>query len=332
MALVFLSNMKSFQVEDGVTVLEGARRAGIVLEHSCKTGRCGTCRAHMSKGAVNTIGSDTSLSLVERANGWVLTCTDAPSSDELHLDAQDISVLADFPSRTTPCRIDSIDNVAPDVKRIFLRFPQKASPKFLAGQYVDVIGPNAIRRSYSLANKMAEDGRVELHVRQVQGGALSQYWFELAKPNDLLRLEGPKGTFFLRDAAGTNLIFLATGTGMAPVKAMLEDLASRDAGEHPSSITVLWGGRHASDIYWQPIFEELSNFSFVPVLSRGDSSWKGERGHVQQALLRSNLDWANTVVYACGSQAMIDSASTELVASGLSPKRFFSDAFVSSSI
>ena len=329
MALVQLANDKSFEAGPDVSMLDAARAAGLVLEHSCRTGRCGTCKARVTRGATAAIGDTSGLSAADSAAGFVLTCTTA-ALDEVHLDIEDVSLLADFPSRTSPCRIDAIARPAPDVVQVTLRFPPNASPKYLPGQYVDVIGAGGVRRSYSVACQPRSDGKVELHVRAVEGGAMSAYWFGAAKAGDLLRLEGPKGSFFLRDVAGLDLVFLATGTGIAPVKAMLEGLAERVPAGLPRSITVLWGGRIAADLYWVPHYEKLAGLDFVPVLSRADEAWTGARGHIQHVLMQRNPDWANSVVYACGSQAMIDSASAELLRAGLPTKRFYSDAFVSS--
>lgn len=330
MTLVRLVNDKTFEASIDVSILDAARAAGIVLEHSCRTGRCGTCKARVTQGTTVEIGDTSGLSASDRQGGYVLTCTTA-ALDEVHLDLEDVSLLADFPSRTSPCRIETLNQPASDVMRVVLRFPPNASPRYLPGQYVDIIGVGGIRRSYSLANQPRNDGKVELHIRSVEGGQMSAYWFGLAKAGDLLRLEGPKGSFFLRDVAGLDLIFLATGTGIAPVKAMLEGLADRVAGGLPRSISVFWGGRYAADLYWEPEIAGLSALEFIPVLSRAMQDWAGEHGHVQQALIRRQPNLANTVVYACGSQSMIDSAYTELIAAGLSPKRFYSDAFVSSS-
>ncbi|MCZ2497695.1 2Fe-2S iron-sulfur cluster binding domain-containing protein [Xylophilus sp. Kf1] len=331
MALVHLANDKSFEAALEVSILDAARSAGIVLEHSCRTGRCGSCKARVIGGSTRVIGDISGLSAAESEKGYVLTCTTA-ALNEVYLDIEDVSILADFPSRTTPCRIDSIKRAASDVVCVTLRFPPNASPNYLPGQYVDVIGSGSIRRSYSVAGQPSKDGKIDLHIRAVEGGVMSSYWFGAAKAGDLLRMEGPKGSFFLRDVSGLELVFLATGTGIAPVKAMLEGLATRVAPGLPKSITVLWGGRTAADIYWAPDIDPSLPFDFVPVLSRADEDWSGARGYVHKQLLKRMSDFSSAVIYACGSQAMIDDASRELIAAGLPPKRFFSDAFVSSSI
>lgn len=329
MSTVHLANDKRFEAAGDVSILAAARSAGVVLEYSCATGRCGTCKARVVRGSTVSIGDDSGLHVDERRDGFVLTCTSAAASD-LELDIEDVSELADIQVRTLPCRVDAIERVAPDVVQVRLRFPPNSALRYLAGQYVDVIGPGGTRRSYSIANAANASGKVDLQIREVEGGVLSGYWFSTCAANDLLRIEGPKGTFFLRDVAGLDLVLLATGTGIAPVKALLEDLAQRPAEARPRSTTLYWGGRVEKDHYWQPAVEGVE-LRFVPVLSRAGDAWTGRRGHVHLALLQDRPDLANAVIYACGSQAMIDSAHAASLAAGLPARKFFSDAFVSSS-
>jgi CDP-4-dehydro-6-deoxyglucose reductase len=158
---------------------------------------------------------------------------------------------------------------------------------------------------------------------------MSAYWFQKAQLNDLLHFEGPRGTFFWREVKGLDVVMLATGTGIAPIKAMLEELAGRPPTEQPHSLSLIWGGRVPADVYWNPAGAHPA-LKFTPTLSRADAAWTGARKHVQNILIDSSPNWPETVVYACGSSAMVGSARTALVQAGLPPKRFFADAFVSS--
>ena len=233
------------------------------------------------------------------------------------------------PTKTLPCRISSIDQLANDVVRVVLRLPPTADFSSIPGQYIDVIGPGGVRRSYSMANANTADKTLELHIRAVDGGVMSDYWFKQAKVNDLLRFNGPLGTFFLRSLKQIHLVFLATGTGIAPVKAMLESLTHIAPEQAPQSVTVFWGGRTPKDFYFDPQAIPAGH-RFVPVLSRAAEGWTGLSGYVQNALLATKPDLARTVVYACGSNAMIRSAKSSLLAAGLPDIRFFADAFVPS--
>jgi len=328
MALVTLSSGSSFEVSEKVSILEGAAQANIVLPYSCKTGRCSTCKCQVTNGATTALQPEIGLTEQEKAEGWILSCVRSAETD-VTLEVDDLGGVELPMVKTLPCRISQINRLAPDVVQVFLRLPPTADFNFIPGQYIDVIGPGGIRRSYSLANAASASKQLELHIRAVEGGAMSEYWFNQAKENDLLRLNGPLGTFFLRDMAGVDLIFLATGTGIAPVKAMLESLADLSQEQAPKSVTVLWGGRQSLDLYMS-LDDIPGKHSSILVQSRPDKSWSGAKGYVQDVLLDSAPNLDASVVYACGSDAMIHSAKTHLVDSGLPANRFFSDAFVCS--
>ena len=249
---------------------------------------------------------------------------------DLTLEVKDLGDVVLPVSKTWPCRISQIDRWAPDVVRVILRLPPSADFSFLAGQYIDIIGPNGVRRSYSLANASAAGKTLELHIRAVANGAMSNYWFSQAQVNDLLRLHGPLGTFFLRPLVSMDLVFLATGTGIAPVKAMLESLLDMPLEQRPRSVAVFWGGRLLQDLYWD-VKSIAAGQRYIPVLSRPQPSWTGEVGYVQDVFLAHAPDLSNTVVYACGSNAMIQNAQGLLAQAGLPPSRYYSDAFVCSS-
>lgn len=268
------------------------------------------------------------LTSEEKAQGFILSCVRSAST-EMIIEVEDLGDQVIPEVKTLPARISILENLAPDVLSVKLRFPPNTPFNFLAGQYVDVIGPGGIRRSYSVANAPALDNQLEIHIRAVQSGAMSQYWFEQAKVNDLLRINGPLGSFFIRPLNGLHLVFLATGTGIAPVKAMLEQIANTPLDNQPLSVSLYWGGRQRQDLYADPS-QWHASLRYVPVLSRTLDAWTGARGHVQNALLNDEPDWSNTVVYACGSDAMIQSAKAELTEAGLPTNRFYSDAFVPS--
>lgn len=324
-----LANETSFVSTGEETILTAAMKSEVALEYSCRTGRCGICKAYLISGDTIALAPETSLSPEESAKGYILTCCRGPTSD-VKLDIEDLGDLAKYKIKTLPARIDHIKLVSYDVVEVTLRTPPNSLLDYRAGQYIDVIGPKGIRRSYSLANAPREDGKLKLEIRKVEGGQLSQYWFNEAKQNDLLRIEGPLGTFCLRNKSSKNLVLLATGTGIAPVRAILEELSMSvsEGGIRYEHIFLYWGGRVEEDLYWTPEFLELP-LSFVPVLSRSPH-WIGRSGYVQQAVLEDQIDLSDASVYACGSETMIHSAKEVLVAEGLNPRQFYSDAFVSS--
>ena len=325
--LIHTTTGRTFEAGADETLLDAAHRSGIQLPYSCRTGRCSTCKGReLSAESTMALRDETGLTPDDRAQGWILTCVRTATAD-VTLEVDDLGGVRLPAVRMSVCRIQSIEKLAPDVVKVVLRFPPGAAPDYLPGQYVDVIGPGGMRRSYSIANAPSEQKLVELHIRQVPSGEMSRYWFEQAKANDLLRLSGPHGTFFLRDTEDRDIVFLATGTGIAPVKSMLEGL--RAAPSRPRSVTVYWGGRRPEDLYWQPD-SQCAPHDFVTVLSRAGDDWPGERGHVQDVALRRRSDWSRALVYACGSDAMIHGAREALSHAGHDTRRFHSDAFVCS--
>jgi CDP-4-dehydro-6-deoxyglucose reductase len=329
MPFVQLSSGKKFEVSNDISLLEAAAISGVSLPYSCKTGRCSTCKCKLGGGDTKVLVAELGLTDAEKSEGWILSCARSATSD-LVLEVEDLGDVAIPETKTQASRISSLEKLAPDVIKVVLRLPPKGVLNFIPGQYIDVIGPGGMRRSYSLASAPKADNTLELHIRAVENGAMSQYWFNQSAVNDLLRLNGPQGTFFLRNIAKRNLIFLATGTGLAPVKAMLEALPILPADQQPQSITVVWGARHEHDLYFD-VASLPGTQKYIPVLSRADATWQGERGYVQDALLRHIPDLRNGVVYACGSDAMIHSAKSTLIAAGLPSQYFYSDAFVCSS-
>ena len=325
MPYVQLSSGKTFEAANDESLLNAAAKSGVLLPYSCKTGRCSTCKCKLISGETKLLFNEIGLKDSDKADGWILSCVRTATTD-LVLDVQDLGCNVLPLVKTLACRINSLEKLTPDVIKVTLRLPPSAKFDFIPGQYIEVIGPDGERRSYSLANSPRADKTLELHIKAVEGGAMSHYWFGKASANDLLHFKGPFGTFFIRNVSHRELVFLATGTGIAPVKAMLEGLLTLAADQMPQSVTVFWGARHKHDLYFD-VSALPGAHLYIPVLSR-EAEWHGERGHIQSALLGHKSDLRDCSVYACGSDAMIQSAKVELAAAGLPSHHFYSDAFV----
>ncbi|MDG6773627.1 FAD-binding oxidoreductase [Thiomicrorhabdus sp. ZW0627] len=316
----------TFSSIQGGSVLDSALKNNLVFEYSCKNGQCGVCKTSLLSGKVAELKPQLGLSLEEQEDGKFLTCCCEAKSDIL-IDSEDLSALHGIEVKTTPARINSLKKLSPNVVEVRLRLPPTANFKFLEGQYIDVIGPNAVRRSYSIASSSFEK-EITLLIKKVEGGVLSEYWFNQAKGNDLLRLEGPKGTFYVRENK-TDIVLLATGTGIAPIISILERLDADDSFEQMNDIYLFWGNRHSEDFVWKPEFKRLKvNVSLV--LSGESDEWEGDRGYVQEVALTKIDDFQQKHVYACGSNEMILTAKKMLMEQGLPEKQFYSDAFVQS--
>jgi len=309
------------------SILDSALNAGYCFDYSCKTGQCGVCKATLLKGEVKEIKPQLALCDTDLAKHKILTCCCEPITDIL-IDAEELTALKGIETKTLPARISQINQLSNDIIEVQLRFPPSADFKFLEGQYLDVLW-NGVHRSYSIASTSL-DKEVTLLIKKVEQGVMSDYWFNQAKLNDLLRIEGPKGTFFLRNKE-RSIIMLATGTGIAPIMSILDKL-DQDGNyqHHHQSISLFWGNRFADDFVWQPQFKNIT-VNLEKVVSKPDSTWTGKTGYIQNIALEV---LGNKVidcdVYACGLNEMIQSAKQAFMQAGLIEKQFYSDAFVQS--
>lgn len=316
---------KQFTAEDGVTILDSALKSGLVFEYSCKNGQCGACKATLLKGDVVELQDQLALTDQERREDKILTCCCSVKTD-IEIDAADLSVLHGLEVKTLPVRVSHFTYLSEHIVEVTLRLPPTANFQFIEGQYLDVIW-NSIRRSYSIAS-ISSEKEITLLIKCFENGQMSDYWFNKIQANDLLRIEGPKGTFFLRDA-DKSLVFLATGTGIAPIKSILNNLEQDTDYQQEYPITVYWGNRFPEEFVWRADLHKLK-VDFYNVLSQPVVDWADETGYVQDVALVKQQNLSDVAVYACGSNAMIQSARQKFLVAGLSEKQFYSDAFVQS--
>ena len=321
-----LKNNKTFTCDSNTTIFEAAKSAGIFLEHSCLTARCRSCVVKVADGATKDKLDDLVLSVDEKAQDFALSCNAIPTTDLL-LDVEDLGNITLYDKKIVPAKIQSIQKLTKDVIKVSLRLPPNANFKYNSGQYVNLIKGN-LKKSYSVANAFKEKASLEFFIKKYENGLMSQYWFEEAKENDLLRMEGPLGSFFLRESNYENIIFLATGTGIAPIKAILENIQASPLDFKDKQFFVFVGARYKEDVFWEPNLDKDVTITYIPVLSRQKEDWSGEQGYVQDAVLRHHIDLEHVQVYACGSNEMIQAAKEVFIKNKLSESNFFSDAFV----
>jgi len=321
----------AFRCAADETVLEAAMKADLLLPYGCRNGACGTCKGRILSGRVDYGAHQPStLPDDEKARGYALFCCAKPLTD-LAIEAREVRRGGDIPVKRLPCRIESIDRPADDVAIVKLRLPATERMQYLAGQYVDFLLKDGRRRSFSIANPPHDDALIELHVRHVPGGFFTDQLFTQFKGREILRLEGPLGSFYLREENDKPMIFVAGGTGFAPIKAMIEHALHHEV-DRP--MVLYWGARAKRDLYmpgvpghWQ---DRHPQFSFIPVLSdpRPDDAWPGRTGLVHRAVIEDFPDLSGYQVYACGAPAMIDAARRDFTRErNLPPDEFFADSF-----
>ena len=326
-----LPSKLEFTVQEGQTILEGALFNKVSLEYSCSNGQCGQCKAELLSGVVASRDFSEDVGLSERE---ILTCSSIPKSD-ITLNATYFPELLDIERKTIPVKVDQFILVNKDVLMITFRLAPNSKFNFLPGQFVD-LNFSGEKRSYSIANADAVNHKIELHIKRVEGGLFSEHLFNDLKQNQLFRIYGPLGTFFLREN-DSPLIFMCTGTGFAPVKSMVEHLIDRKTKRQ---IYIYWGGRLSQDLYSnlpQQWSNGNTNIEFIPVLSREQNDSPElqkltltEGKYIQHKIVENHNDLERFDVYACGSEQMIHDAKKLLIKHGLSSEKFYSDAFLPS--
>jgi CDP-4-dehydro-6-deoxyglucose reductase len=327
---------RSFTVEGDETLLSAGIRQGLNMPYGCKDGACGSCKCKKISGEVQLGTYQTkALSDKERAQGLVLTCCATALSDVV-LESKQVTSADAFPMKKMPVRIASMEKVSSDVMRIFLQLPATELMQYHAGQYVEFLLRDGSRRAYSMANAphtlAADAPKVELHIRHMPGGKFTDHVFGAMKEKDIQRVEGPQGSFYLREESATPIVLLASGTGFAPIKALIEHMQHKGI-TRPTRL--YWGGRRPSDLYLNDwVLAQLPlmpHLQYIPVVSDAlpEDAWSGRTGFVHMAVLQDTPSLAAYQVYACGAPIVVDSAKRDYVASGLLEDDFFADSFTS---
>jgi CDP-4-dehydro-6-deoxyglucose reductase len=334
--ITFKPSDRSFVASAGETMLAAGIRLGIGMPYGCKDGACGTCKCKKLDGiVVHGTHQSKALSDEEEANGWVLTCCGVAHSDVV-LESRQVSSEGALPIKKMPSRVRSMQRMSADVMLLNLQLPANDNFAYHAGQYLEIILQGGLRRSYSMANapdtQVAGANALELHIRHMPGGKFTDTVFNSMKEKDILRVEGPYGSFFLREDSDKPIVLLASGTGFAPIKAIIEHMQARGITR---SATLYWGGRRPSDLYMDAWLKnkvtEMPNLRYVPVVSDAlpEDAWTGRTGFVHLAVQQDFADLSNHQVYACGAPIVVDSAKAAYTTrAGLPEDEFYADAFI----
>ena len=317
---------QSFDAEEGEAVLTAALRQGVMLPYGCKNGACGSCKGKIVAGSVDYGHYHARvLTEEERAHGKALFCQAKPLTD-LVIEARTIGAARDIPIRILPCRVQKMERLADDVMALYLRLPANERLQFLAGQYIEFLLKDGARRSFSMGNAPHDDELIQLHVRRVAGGQFTDHVFGKMKERDILRLEGPLGTFFLREDSAKPIVLVASGTGFAPIKSIIENALHKGVTR---PMVLYWGGRRPKDLYMDALARQWP-IQYVPVVSDAlpEDSWTGRSGFVHRAVMQDFSDLSGHQVYACGVPVMVDAARRDFIQQCKLPEEeFFADSF-----
>ena len=332
-----LPSGRSFSADSSETLLAAGIRQGIGLPYGCKDGACGSCKCKKISGTVvHGEHQAKALSAEEEAQGLILTCCATAQSD-LVLESRQVTEAGSFPIKKMPVRVVSLEKKSDDVMSVLMQLPATDVMQYHAGQYVEFLLRDGSRRSYSMANAPhtldATAPKVELHIRHMPGGKFTDVVFGTMKEKDILRIEGPYGSFYLREDSDAPIILLASGTGFAPIKALLEHMQHKNI-QRPT--TLYWGGRRPSDLYMNDWVDAqlkvMPQLTYVPVVSNAlpEDAWTGRTGFVHQAVLQDHPQLGAFQIYACGAPIVVESARADYVQkAGLPEEAFFADSFTS---
>ncbi len=326
-----VNDKRRFDTEDGENILSAALRQGIVIPHNCRNGFCGSCMGLLHGGKVEYEGDERlpALSEEKEKEGYILCCK-AITKGDVRLQVETIDAVADIEIKTLPCRVNRLEKMADDVMLVELKLPPHEEFVFHAGQYLDFLLRDGRRRSFSMANSPLKEGVIELHIREVPDGFFTGQVFNEMKEKDMLRIQGPFGTFILRDDSSRPAILIAGGTGFAPLKSMLEKVRAEGC-DRP--LQLYWGARAGRDLYFDKQLkqwaEELDCLTYSPVLSEPETAddWPGATGWVHEAVLADFPDLAGLDVYASGPPPMINAIKQSFPAQGLEQGRLYFDSF-----
>ncbi|MCW8918171.1 MAG: CDP-6-deoxy-delta-3,4-glucoseen reductase [Gammaproteobacteria bacterium] len=321
---------REFTAEGDETILDAALRNGLALPYGCRGGACGACRAKLLDGSVRYLEDPMALSEAEQADRLSLLCVASATSD-LTVEIKEVGEVEQIPVRNMVTKVARMERLNDEVMSLHLTLPEGQRLQFLAGQYVEFILKDGRRRAFSIANAPHNDQTLEFHIRHIEGGAFTTHLFDETTVGEILRIEGPLGSFFLREESERPIIMLATGTGFGPVKGIIEHAIAEHSHRR---IYLYWGARTQAGLYMHELAQQWgrdnANIEYRPVLSRPDAQWEGRTGYVQDAVLADFADFTSLhgfELYACGHPQMVHSARAALVARGVESGHCYADAF-----
>ena len=320
-----------FNIATNETVLESALRQNISLPYGCRNGACGSCVAKVVSGEIKYPGDNHPPAVTEDEHtlGMTALCQACATSDVV-IESREVEMEKDIQVKLLPCRIDTMERLNHDVMLLKLKLPSTERLQFLAGQYIEILLKDGRRRSFSLANAPHNDEYLELHIRHIEGGEFTSEVFEHMHVKDILRIEGPHGQFYLREESERPIIFMAGGTGFAPVKGMIEHAL---AAGITRPMHIYWGARAKEDLYEHEFLEKLAaehnHIHYIPVLSEAkeEDNWHGATGYVHEAILADHADLSRFEIYAAGPPVMVYAGRDHFIEQGLEMENYISDAF-----
>ena len=319
-----------FTAEENETILQAALRQGVGLPYGCRNGACGKCAGDVISGETKyDTDALRATAKKEFEEGKTLFCQACAASD-LEIKVREVTKSTDIEIKTLPCRVEKMELLTHDVMKLQLKLPETERLQFMAGQYIEILLKDGKRRAFSIANAPHDDAYIELHIRHVPDGHFGDFVFDGLKEKTLFRIEGPLGSYFLREESDRPIILMGGGTGFAPLKGMLEH-AFYINFDRP--IHLFCGVRAKSDLYMDDMvkawLKQHKNLKYTPVLSDPDDAddWQGEVGFVHESVVRHYPDLSGYDVYLSGPPPMVKAGMDLFYERGLPETQIYSDSF-----
>jgi len=314
-------------VSEGETILEAALQQGVPYPHGCRSGNCGACKSRLESGEVDLAAySEFALSEEERAEGLILACRAMPWSDAVVSWLESDEVVL-HPERRLTCRVVGLAAMTHDIVGVRLAIESGGPFTFSAGQYASLRFGDLPARDYSMANR-PDESVLEFHVRRMGPGSVSAHVSERLRVGDVVTVQGPLGTSYLRDKHTGPVIAIAGGSGLAPIKSII-DAALHQGMRQP--MRLYFGARDERDIYLEDHFRALAaqhpNFRFIPVLSASSGTTARRGGLVHEAAAADLADLDGATAYLAGPPPMVEAATALLLERGVARSDIHADAF-----
>ncbi|BDC49911.1 ferredoxin [Bryobacterales bacterium F-183] len=310
------------EVLPGETVLDCLLRSGIAVPHSCKAGACQSCLMKAGSAA-GLADAQAGLKDTLRAQGYFLACSLRP--------LEDLAVALPGGEVRTAARITGLEALNETVLRVRLRTEEPFA--YFAGQYLSLVREDGLARSYSLAS-LPNEGDLELHVRRIPGGAMSEWLHREAPEGNTVWLQGPAGNcFYVPGKPEEPLLLVGTGTGLAPLYGIVRDALAQG---HTGPIWLFHGALTPSGLYLtqelQQLAERYPNLRYVRAALRDGGADGVENGELD-ACIRARLPkLAGFKAYVCGDPALVNSLRKKLFLAGVASKAIYADAFLPSAL
>lgn len=329
---ITINEKKEYNVKGGRPLLGTLMEEGIFIPSACGgRGSCGLCKVKVLSGAGQYLPTEIPwITDEEKKNNIRLSCQLKCKSD-LNLEIPEEL----FSVRQFQTRVAELKDLTHDIKQVTLELLDPKEIEFSAGQFIQFMVPpyelteESVYRAYSIASAPSLKNRLELEIRLVPNGICTTYVHKFLKQGEKVTINGPYGDFYLRDTQ-RDIICIAGGSGMAPIKGILEDMADNGINR---KTRYFFGARSLRDLFLVDRMRELESilpdFRFIPALSQPlpEDNWQGETGIITEVLSRHLKTGDNTEAYLCGSPGMIDACVKTLTDKGIPENLIYYDKF-----